>query len=214
MTFFCALSDLNINMQGRNQTIVGVAENLSSFEYKLELWLRNVKRRKFAAFPTVAEIFEIWEDTFQDDVKSFIVQHLTELMSEFDRRIPVEHIRTQSWMRNNFNISGEDLPENVPGLTEQIIEVQIEKLLRDLFKEVSFSEFWIQVKKEKSIVGVEAVKVLVPFLTTYLCERGFSALTHMKIKSRNKLNPEHDMRCSLTTLTPQFEIQVNEEQHH
>ena len=62
----------------------------------LELWLRNVKRRKFAAFPTVAEFFEIWEDTFQDDVKSFIVQHFTELMSEFDRRIPVEHIRTQS----------------------------------------------------------------------------------------------------------------------
>ncbi|XP_068209235.1 protein FAM200A-like [Palaemon carinicauda] len=156
----------------------------------------------------------MWEETSQNDAKIFIVPHLTELMAEFDRRIPEEHIRTQSWVRNPFNINVEDLPESVPGLPEQLIEVQNEHLLKDLFKEVSLSEFWIQVKKEKSIVGVEAVKVLLPFVTTYLCEQGFSALTHMKNKSRNKINPEHDMRCNLTTMIPRFDKLVNEKQHH
>lgn len=211
---FVALNNLNISMQGRNQTIAGVAENLSSFKCKLKLWLSNVKRGKFAAFPSVAEFLEMWEETSQNDAKIFIVPHLTELMAEFDRRIPEEHIRTQSWVRNPFNINVEDLPESVPGLPEQLIEVQNEHLLKDLFKEVSLSEFWIQVKKEKSIVGVEAVKVLLPFVTTYLCEQGFSALTHIKNKSRNKLNPEHDMRCSLTTMIPRFDKLVNEKQHH
>lgn len=106
-----------------------------------------MKRGKFAAFSTVAEFPETREETTSHgDAKSFIVPHLTELMAEFDRRIPEEHIRTQSWVRNPFNENVEDLPD-VPGLPEQLIEVQSEKLLKDLFKKlyiVSLSEFWIR----------------------------------------------------------------------
>ena len=46
---------------------------------------------------------------------------------------------------------------------------------------------------------------MLPFVTTYLCKHSFSALTHIKIKLRNKLNPEHDMRCSLMTTIPRFD---------
>lgn len=69
--------------------IVGVAENMSSFKCNLKLWLGNMKRGKFAAFPIV-EKFQKQRETSHDDVKSFIVPHLTELMAEFDRRISEE----------------------------------------------------------------------------------------------------------------------------
>ena len=57
--------------------------------------------------------------------------------------------------------------------------------------------FWIKVYQEKPILGGEALKALLPFATTYLCEAGFSALAVTKTKYRNRLQPEDDLRCSL-----------------
>lgn len=53
------------------------------------------------------------------------------------------------------------------------------------------------------------MKALLPFATTYLCEAGFSALTVTKTKYRNRLQPEDDLRCSLTSKSPRFEELVN-----
>ena len=47
--------------------------------------------------------------------------------------------------------------------------------------------FWTAVKKEKPVLGGEAVKMLLPLATTYLCESGFAALTDIKTRYRNRL---------------------------
>lgn len=49
------------------------------------------------------------------------------------------------------------------------------------------------------------MEVLIPFSTTYLCEQGFSALTIIKTKHRNRLQPEHDMRLALSKIEPCIE---------
>lgn len=172
---FGALNDLNINMQGRNQTTVGVAENLPSFKCKLELRLRNVKRGKFAAFCNWQN-FSRHERTHFRMMSSFIVEDLTELMSEFDRCISVEHTNPvmgeklfQPKWRRPARKHSRNPRENYWGSNWKVVEGPLQG---------SISEIWIQVKKEKSVVGVEAVKVLVPFAATYLCEHGFSVLTH------------------------------------
>ncbi|MBN3300540.1 F200A protein, partial [Amia calva] len=51
-------------------------------------------------------------------------------------------------------------------------------------------------------LSLKAVRFLMPFATTYLCEKGFSALTAIKTKYRNKMNVEPDMRLKLTSLVP------------
>ena len=53
-----------------------------------------------------------------------------------------------------------------------------------------------------------AAKVLLPPVTNYLCEHGFSALNQIEINLRNKLNPEHNMRCSISTLISGFDTFV------
>ncbi|XP_064111487.1 protein FAM200A-like [Macrobrachium nipponense] len=138
---------------------------------------------------------------------------MSNLVTELDHYIP-ENAHKYSWIRNPFNIEAEDLPEemsNINNLQEQLIEIQSDEALHYDFKRQheSLSSFWIKVYKEKPILGGEAMKALLPFATTYLCEAGFSAQTVTKTKYRNRLQPEDDLRCSLTSKSPRFEELVN-----
>jgi hypothetical protein len=72
-----------------------------------------------------------------------------------------------------------------------------QETLRYDFKTES-SAFWMKVKQYKEIIESEAIKVILLFATTYLCEAGFLALTVAKTKFRNRFQPEYDLRCSLS----------------
>ena len=53
-----------------------------------------------------------------------------------------------------------------------------------------------------SNVAKKAIQDILPFVSTYLCESGFSTLLQMKTKQRNRLDVENDMRCALSTTFP------------
>ena len=74
-------------------------------------------------------------------------------------------------------------------------------MLKKLSKEVALPEFWFWVKKDKPIVEGEALKVLLPFVTTYVCEHVFFG-SDSHYNQVNKVNAKHDMVCSLSTLIP------------
>jgi len=64
-------------------------------------------------------------------------------------------------------------------------------------------EFWVKYRPiYPENVQNEALKVLVQFLPTYLCESGFSSLAVIKTKYRNRLDVESDLRCSLSNILP------------
>ena len=62
------------------------------------------------------------------------------------------------------------------------------------------------------VLAKKALTVLMPFATTYLSETGFSCLVHIKTKTRNRLDPPHDMRVALSSKTPRFDVILNEKQ--
>ena len=49
------------------------------------------------------------------------------------------------------------------------------------------------------------IKQLIPFATTYLCEAGFSAMSVLKTKKRNRLDVEDDMGLCLCNITSRFQ---------
>ena len=51
-------------------------------------------------------------------------------------------------------------------------------------------------------VSQRAIKIIVPFSSTYLWESGFSRLLAIKTKARNKVEVEDDLRCSLSFTAP------------
>ena len=114
--------------------------------------------------------------------------HLDELSNEFERYFPSskDPWRTNEWIRNPFV----NVPNHLSVQEEdQMIEIANDVGgLRGVFEQTSLAGFWIKTKAEYPEIFVKALKTLLPFPTTYLCEAGFSAMTATKTKLRNRLD--------------------------
>ena len=82
------------------------------------------------------------------------------------------------------------------------------------FMQQQFSKFWLTVASEYPLLSQKAVKILLPFATTYLCEAGFSALTNLKNKYRSRLAPENDLRVCLSVISPRIDSLCKAKQAH
>ena len=98
------------------------------------------------------------------------------LSNEFERYFPSskDPRRTNEWIRNPFvnvlnHLSVQD--------GDQLIEIANDGGLKSVFEQTSLAGFWIKTKAEYPEISVKALKTLLPFPTTYLCEAGFSAMT-------------------------------------
>ena len=70
------------------------------------------------------------------------------------------------------------------------------------FNQKPLPDFWIGLRSEFLALANRAVKTLMPFATTYLCESGFSTLISMKTKYRHRLCVENDLRLRLSPIQP------------
>jgi len=77
-------------------------------------------------------------------------------------------------------------------------------------KDNSLTKFWVSVKDECPILFEEAMGILVPFATTYLCETGFSVLASIKYKYRGRLDVSKQLRVALSNISSRFTKLCNE----
>ena len=65
----------------------------------------------------------------------------------------------------------------------------------------------------QSYIRLLAAKILSIFSSTYICEVTFSAMKAVKCNKRSRLtdeNLEHELRCSTTSFTPNFDHLIEE----
>ncbi|KAL1277291.1 hypothetical protein QQF64_023964 [Cirrhinus molitorella] len=130
----------------------------------------------------------------------------------FNDYFPEKH-DDDPWISDPFGIDVESvtLPSNEEN---QLVELSCDKTLKKKFSEVSLSQFWCrEVLSEYPSLATRAIKSILPFSTTYLCESGFSSLVQLKSKQRNRLDIEHDLRVALSTITPDFETLIRSKAH-
>ena len=77
---------------------------------------------------------------------------------------------------------------------------------------MELTTFWCHQLNVFPLLAERALNVVVPFVTKYLCESGFSALLHIKTKARNRLNPGDDMRLALSKTVPRFHEIIKKKQ--
>ncbi|XP_042912693.1 SCAN domain-containing protein 3-like [Parasteatoda tepidariorum] len=200
---FNLLNELNLCLQGKMTTVFKLADKVAAFKAKLELWGRRVNRGIFDMFQTLAGI--LGETEPEDSFSQLVHDHLSLLLKEFERYFPTtKDPRTgKEWIRDPFaNKSGESslsMQEE-----DQLLEIANDGGLKTTFETTTLPVFWIKVLAEYPEIATTALKSLLPFPTTYLCEAGFSAVTATKTKQRNKLEISNTLRVSLSPITPRW----------
>ena len=92
---------------------------------------------------------------------------------------------TTNWIRHPFHALP---PVHLPiSEQESLIEIATSGSVKVVFNQKPLPDFWIGLSSEFLALAIRTVKLLMPFATMYLCESGFSALTSMKNKYRQKL---------------------------
>lgn len=164
-------------------------------------------------FPTLYAFIESSGEVFPQDTKDIIIEHLQILKHSFRKYFLVPD-KNKNWVVDPFNA---DIPD-ITGLTttqeNQLIEISSNSNLKRVFKESSLSSFWLSIRQDYPEISDSALRPLMLFSTTYLCEKGFSAYVYTKNKYRNRLNIESDLRIQLSNIDPKIPDLVLKKQHH
>ncbi|KAJ1158888.1 hypothetical protein NDU88_011561 [Pleurodeles waltl] len=208
---FSLLDELNLGLQGKMTTVFKLSDKVAAFKAKLELYGRRVNRGILDMFQTLAGI--VGETELEHSFCQLVHDHLSLLLKEFERYFPTtKDPRTgKEWIRDPFaNKSGESSMSMQE--EEQLLEIANDGGLKTTFETTTLLVFWIKVMAEYPEIATTALKSLLPFPTTYLCEAGFSAVTATKTKQRNKLDISNTLRVSLSPITPRWNRLVAKKQ--
>ena len=89
---------------------------------------------------------------------------------------------------------------------DQLLEIADDSGLKSMFETTSnLHRFWIKVKAEYPEIATKALKSLLPFPISYLCEAGFSAVTATKMRSQSRLDISNTLWVSLSLITPRWD---------
>ncbi|XP_064079476.1 protein FAM200A-like [Macrobrachium nipponense] len=137
----------------------------------------------------------------QYDLTKEVLSHLDSLAEEFMHYFPDVTMEKSLWIlvQNPFNTDVELLLES---LQEEAIDLKCDSSAKRDFETMKLEEFWVKYLPMYPNVGEEALRVILPFPSTYLCEAAFSALVVLKTKQRNRLDVENDLRCALSSFNP------------
>ncbi|KAF2352756.1 Transposase type 1 [Trinorchestia longiramus] len=120
-------------------------------------------------------------------------------------------LKGKEWIRDPFvNKPGES---SISAQEEdQLLEIANDGGLKTTFETTTLPVFWIKVMVEYPEIATTALKSLLPFPTSYLCEAGFSAVTATKTKQQSKLGISNTHRVSLSPITSSWNRLVAEKQ--
>ena len=201
---FTELNKVNSTMQGRDANVLKLYEKLEGFVKKLKRWAQRVESGNLAMFPSLDDF------TDRTDIKDIISDHLRRLVSQFEKYFAEsasDQWRCDSkWILLPFSDAAAEESSLTPTEEDQLIELSTDSVKKHTYETESLDRFWMSCKAEFPELTTKAMKCLLPFATTYLCESGFSTLAYLKNKYRARLAPENDMRLSLSkTILPRLD---------
>ena len=147
------------------------------------------------------------------DIKQTIIGHLEHVPQKLVDYYgdALSSTNENHWIIDPF--AGTDLPQLSLLVAEKFVKITAETTNR--ISLVSFKENHLKdstnihlcasTYKMYLTVSKFVIKQLIPFVTNWLCETGFSAMYVLKTKHRNRLEVEADLRLCLSKVSPQFQ---------
>ena len=87
---------------------------------------------------------------------------------------------------------------------DEIIELQQSQVQQQLFRTTTLSTFWCHHIVPYPLLAKKALEILIPFVTTYLCQQSLLRILDIETKKRNRLCCENDMRVALAKVNRAF----------
>ncbi|XP_071040035.1 zinc finger BED domain-containing protein 5-like [Parasteatoda tepidariorum] len=184
---FEKLSVPNKSMQGPQMHLLIQKDKVKAFIKKVELWKSNLQKNKIDMFP---RLNLCPRDNIEAN-KNLFVEHLNGLLLQFSNYFGDLDFTKFAWIQNPF-IDEEDDEFGLTSIEKKLSEFSCDTTLKHKFQTVSMVQFWLSLHTEYNTLSNKALKVLLPFATSYLCETGFSALAAMKSKYRARLVVEKE----------------------
>ena len=192
---FDHLNNVNSKMQGKNETLLTSTDKMKALREKLKLWSLRVANGNF-------DMLSHFSEMKNKEVVSLITQHLKSLEEKIEKYFPSLSTENYMWVRNPFLPLDSHVVLNLKE-EEELIDIRNDGNFKLMHKQMPLGEFWIRVQKEYPCVGKKAIVLLLQFSTSYLCESGFSVLTNIKSKKRERLLiVEEEMRVALSNVPP------------
>lgn len=196
---FEKLNECNLQLQGSQENFITISSKLKGFEEKMRMWTAKIKKSNFFSFPSVDS------NPSKIQIQKEIETTLITLTESFLKYFPNLEPEKMEWVVNPFmEYSSELIAEE---FEENLIDLRSDLISRRVFGEKDLSEFWISLESKFPLLSSKAVELLLPFGSSYLCELGFSALTEIKSKKRERLQMiDQEMRVCLSTIEPRINL--------
>ncbi|MBN3282440.1 F200B protein, partial [Polyodon spathula] len=98
------------------------------------------------------------------------------------------NLKKRRWVKNPFVFKS---PHSImelnltPEQESELLQLSSDNTLKTHHKSSRVASFWISISKEYPVLSRISVLLLLPFITTCMCELGFTALTRFKTNERS-----------------------------
>ena len=176
-------------------TMIRCKSIIAGLVRKLPLFRQNIGRGDFSQFPLLGSC-----PTVTEADRLCYVEHLMALEQDLLKRFTeLLHLEIPAWVIDPFHINAHDFPE----IEEELIDLQVDEELKVMFQ-TRPTEFWYEAKYKLPKLWDLCQMYIMAFPTTYLVEKGFSSMTQLLTKQRNRLEicQRGDLRLMLTSIEP------------
>ena len=125
-------------------------------------------------FPTLAKFYDEAANVINiNELYGLIHMHFENLIVQIRTYFPDEYCTSFSLKIRQFNVSLSDVPE---AAEEEFIDMKNNYEAKSWFGELQLHEYWAKSFQKFPVISEIAIRNLLPFPTTYLCEEAFSQL--------------------------------------
>ena len=199
---FDKLNELNLKLQGKQVNLIKAKSVVMGFINKLTLFKQNMGRRELCHFPKLQEMLE--KNELKDENVRIYCSHLGCMTEEMTTRFKdLSNLVIPDWIINPFLADSQQAQQT---LQTDLIDLQNDCEAEVLFRKKDFESFWIAQRSTYPRLW-EFLKVFIlAFPTTYLVEKGFSAVVNLLQKNRNRLQiaTKGDLKLFLSDIKPDF----------
>ena len=199
---FDKLNELNLKLQGKQVNLIKAKSVVMGFINKLTLFKQNMGRRELCHFPKLQEMLE--KNELKDENVRIYCSHLGCMTEEMTTRFKdLSNLVISDWIINPFLADSQQAQQT---LQTDLIDLQNDCEAEVLFRKKDFESFWIAQRSTYPRLW-EFLKVFIlAFPTTYLVEKGFSAVVNLLQKNRNRLQiaTKGDLKLFLSDIKPDF----------